>query len=184
MYQGSTAGVPNYFAQRGHACPHHYNPADWIMNRAQVVPFDELDQAGFFPSDERKLPDPVPLNTSRQWSRHAHDLGITMEEKPVGKTKQIQMLLRREVTNFARDRMALAGRIGFSTLLSVLIGAIFMGVGASDSSNIAVRIRFVVALCSCSFTGFSHSLSASSSEPAKPFRCPYPYLVSSSLLLL
>jgi len=69
-----------------------------------------------------------------------------MEEKPVGKTKQIQMLLRREVTNFARDRMALAGRIGFSTLLSVLIGAIFMGVGASDSSNIAVRIRFVAAL--------------------------------------
>jgi ABC-type multidrug transport system ATPase subunit len=36
MYTGTTEGVPDYFADRGHPNPTNYNPADWIMNVAQV----------------------------------------------------------------------------------------------------------------------------------------------------
>jgi ABC-type multidrug transport system ATPase subunit len=33
MYQGSVSKVPGYFADRNHAQPPNYNPADWIMVR-------------------------------------------------------------------------------------------------------------------------------------------------------
>lgn len=136
MYDGSVANVPNFFAERGHPCPPHHNPADWIMNRAKAVPIDELDKAGFFPCDERKLDD-QPLNVSyRSFSLVFPAPGVEPNEKGAGMKTQIKLLLHREYKNLVRDKFAMAGRLGFSTLLSLLVGAIFKDVGMSSSVKI------------------------------------------------
>ena len=135
MYEGSVANVPNYFAERGHPCPPHHNPADWIMNRAKAVAIDELDKAGFFPGDERKLED-SPLSASKSAPIFSRVPENEADEKSVGMMKQIRMLLLRELKNLVRDKFSMAGRLGFSTLLSLLVGAIFKDVGTTSSSKV------------------------------------------------
>ena len=44
------------------------------------------------------------------------------------------MLFSREIKNLTRDKGALGARLGLTTFLSLLIGLIFRGVGATDSS--------------------------------------------------
>ena len=42
MYQGAVNDIPDYFEARGQPLPLHYNPADWIMNVAQVNTVEDL----------------------------------------------------------------------------------------------------------------------------------------------
>ncbi|CAB9512480.1 Putative white-brown complex homolog protein 30 [Seminavis robusta] len=137
MYQGSVANVPTFFAQRGHPCPPHFNPADWIMNRAKMISTTELCKAGFYPEDERILKDPKELNAAGTRSLFGKRRVIAWSSKTASKATQIRLLFRREVINLTRDKIAMAGRLGFSTLLSLMMGAIFWDVGNSDSANIA-----------------------------------------------
>ena len=135
MYDGPVTSVPTFFAERGHPCPPHHNPADWIMNRAKAVSIDDLEKAGFFPRDERKLNDKL-LNVSRSFSIMSRSPGLVLDEKGAGMVEQVKLLLYREFKNLIRDKFAMAGRLGFSTLLSLLVGAIFKDVGTSNSSEI------------------------------------------------
>jgi ABC-type multidrug transport system ATPase subunit len=147
MYQGNVADVPSYFKDRGHAVPLNYNPADWIMNVAQANSIEELDNADFFPADERKLPEPF---TEAMEGRD--ELGITMtaydddedsarpDNAPVGQLTQAAMLFNRELRNLKRDKGAFGGRMGFSIVLASLIGLIFYEVGEQPSDVAAVSI--------------------------------------------
>jgi ABC-type multidrug transport system ATPase subunit len=142
MFQGSVDEVSDYFLARGHPLPPKYNPADWIMTVAQSIPLDELEEKGFFPEDQRKLP--------AAFTEHVEgkdELGITLterhesgdfDESPVGLSTQIYMLFSRELKNVRRDKAAIGARLGLTTFLSVLIGVIFLDVGSLPSGVSAV----------------------------------------------
>jgi ABC-type multidrug transport system ATPase subunit len=138
MYQGPVAEVPNYFGARNHPNPPNYNPADWIMNVAQSVNVKQLDADGFFPQDERPREDAFEAGEGKD------ALGITLtrrsmvgarDERRVSMLTEIQMLFGRELKNLTRDVASVGARFGLSVFLGVLIGIIFLDVGASDSAE-------------------------------------------------
>jgi hypothetical protein len=99
------------------------------------VPITDLDEAGFFPEDERKM--------SKAWvpgegwdATGTRIVKRSMREvaPPPGLKTQIVMLCIREWRNLLRDRVALAARFLFTLFLSLLIGVIFLDVGNSDSA--------------------------------------------------
>jgi len=141
MYQGAVADVPNYFAERGHPNPPNYNPADWIMNVAQSVPLQELDEHGFFPKDERDMgeafepeegKDALGITITTRFSIRGGD--VEYDEKPPGMLTQVGMLFKREIKNLYRDTTAIGARFGLTIFLGILIGIIFLKVGETDSS--------------------------------------------------
>ena len=143
MYNGPVPEVSEYFAARGHPLPKAYNPADWIMNVAQSVPFDELKQKKFFLEDERVIPDAFTGKVDGK-----DELGITLTERhstgvvddqPVGFTTEVSLLFQRELKNLTRDVAAVGARFGLTIFLSVLIGVIFLDVGATDPAEAKVR---------------------------------------------
>jgi energy-coupling factor transporter ATP-binding protein EcfA2 len=143
MYNGPVPEVSEYFAARGHPLPKAYNPADWIMNVAQSVPFDELKQKKFFLEDERVIPDAFTGKVDGK-----DELGITLTERhstgvfddqPVGFTTEVSLLFQRELKNLTRDVAAVGARFGLTIFLSVLIGVIFWDVGATDPAESKVR---------------------------------------------
>lgn len=142
MYQGAVDDVPEYFRVRGNPLPPKYNPADWIMSVAQSIPVDELGEKGFFPVDERDLPAPFTEKVEGK-----DELGITLtehhvlgtfDERPVGLLTQISMLFSRELKNLKRDKAAVGARFGLTIFLSILVGVIFLDVGAASSDDPAV----------------------------------------------
>lgn len=107
------------------------------MYVAQSLTVKELDDAGFFPSDERDLGDAFEPEEGKD------ALGITItrrsfaradDEKPPGFVDQTKLLFLREWRNLLRDVTALGARFGLTIFLSVLIGTIFLDVGETDSA--------------------------------------------------
>ena len=146
MYQGAVDDIPEYFGSRGHPLPPKYNPADWIMNVAQSIPIDQLNENGFFPNDDRQLPEPFVGKMEGK-----DELGITItgrhaapdfDERQVGLPVQVSMLFSREIKNIGRDKAAIGARFGLTIFLSLLVGIIFLDVGAEDSENPAVRTLY------------------------------------------
>lgn len=106
---------------------------------------NELDEAGFFPKDERDIGEPfipdsgrdalgVTLTKRGNKSGHGSSTtgGVTVEAPPPGPLVQIQLLFEREVNNLKRDVTALGARFGLTIFLGVLVGIIFLDVGKSD----------------------------------------------------
>eukprot|EP00545_Synedropsis_sp_CCMP1620_P006773 CAMPEP_0119029612 /NCGR_PEP_ID=MMETSP1176-20130426/40607_1 /TAXON_ID=265551 /ORGANISM="Synedropsis recta cf, Strain CCMP1620" /LENGTH=762 /DNA_ID=CAMNT_0006985961 /DNA_START=446 /DNA_END=2734 /DNA_ORIENTATION=- len=146
MYQGAVSAVPDYFGARNHPSPPNYNPADWIMNVAQSVELRQLDADGFFPEDEREVEDPFEGDET---SKHnilgitTHSVGDDFDARPVGFFTELSWLFHRELTNFRRDTAALFSKFGLTLFLGILIGIIFLGVGATDPSEVNnVNSRF------------------------------------------
>eukprot|EP00980_Cylindrotheca_fusiformis_P027773 scaffold22559_cov111-Cylindrotheca_fusiformis.AAC.12 len=139
MYQGAVEDVPDYFEARGHPLPPKYNPADWIMNVAQSVPIDELNKLGFFPEDERKLPDPGTeiYIDGKDESGHVDgdELLGDVETRRASLLTQMNLLYTRELRNIARDKGAIGARFGLTIVLSLLVGIIFYDVGVADSAD-------------------------------------------------
>eukprot|EP00980_Cylindrotheca_fusiformis_P027786 scaffold22559_cov111-Cylindrotheca_fusiformis.AAC.25 len=137
MYQGAVEDVPDYFEARGHPLPPKYNPADWIMNVAQSVPMDELNQLGFFPQDERDLPDPGTeiFVDGKDESGHANgDELAEIDTRGASMPTQLKLLYTRELRNISRDVNAVGARFGLAIVMSLLVGIIFFEVGDTDSA--------------------------------------------------
>jgi ABC-type multidrug transport system ATPase subunit len=143
MYNGPVPDVAEYFEVRGHPVPKAYNPADWIMNVAQSVPFNELKEKNFFMEDTRNIPEPFSGKIDGK-----DELGITLTERhtsadfdatPVGFGTEVSLLFQRELRNLTRDKAAVGARFGLTIFLSVLIGVIFLDVGSADSAEPQVR---------------------------------------------
>lgn len=134
MYQGAVGDVPEFFEARGKALPPNYNPADWIMTVAQATPLENLNKAGFFPSDSRTLPD-VSIAAGEEDKDIFEDarLSTNRDDRPVGVLTQTMMLFDREFQNIKRDKTVIGSRMGFSTVLALLLGVIFFDVGSQPS---------------------------------------------------
>eukprot|EP00980_Cylindrotheca_fusiformis_P027784 scaffold22559_cov111-Cylindrotheca_fusiformis.AAC.23 len=138
MYQGAVEDAPDYFEARGHPLPPKYNPADWIMNVAQSVPMDELNQLGFFLEDERDLPDPGTeiFVDGKDESGHANgDELAEIDTRGASMLTQLNLLYTRELRNIRRDKGAIGARFGLAIVMSTLIGIIFFEVGDTDSAD-------------------------------------------------
>lgn len=109
------------------------------QNVAQSTDSKELDDAGFFPKDERDIGeafddageghDALGITITRRPAEDAEDIA---DQRPPGVGTQISMLFTRERKNLVRDTTALGARFGLTIFLSVLIGIIFLDVGKSD----------------------------------------------------
>ena len=113
------------------------------MNVAQSVAIKELDDAGFFPRDDREMGEPfepeegkdaLGITTSRRGFSSRSFSAEEWDETPPGPMEQTKLLFLREWRNLQRDVAALGARFGLTTFLSILIGVIFLDVGATDSS--------------------------------------------------
>jgi hypothetical protein len=102
------------------------------------VPITELDEAGFFPEDERGMGKAlVPRKGQDATGSSIVERSMRTMMKnttPPGLMTQLVMLCIREWRNLHRDRVALAARFLFTLFLSLLIGVIFLDVGNSDSA--------------------------------------------------
>jgi ABC-type multidrug transport system ATPase subunit len=139
MYQGLVQDVPQYFKDRGQPLPKNYNPADWIMNVAQANTIEQLNSDGFFPKDDRELPEPFTDTIEGK-----DELGITLTERhlegdfddrPPNLCVQLTMLFMREIRNIKRDTAAVGARFGLTIFLGLLVGLIFHDVGEQDKTQ-------------------------------------------------
>lgn len=135
MYQGPVSYVADYFGARGHPCPRNYNPADWIMKIAQKVSIEDLEQAGFFPEDERKESQITGVDTSKVLSLRNESI-LPVEEKPPSMATEISMLVWRELKHIRRARSVTVARIIQSMVLASVIGLIFFNVGSAPSNTV------------------------------------------------
>lgn len=141
MYQGAVTDVPDYFAARGHENPPNYNPADWVMNVAQSITEAQLNDDGFYPTDERPMQDAFAAEDGKD------ALGITLTRgtkeggedlRAVGIGTEISLLFQREVNNLRRDVTAVGARFGLTAFLSILFGVIFLDVGETSAEDMSV----------------------------------------------
>lgn len=136
MYQGPVDSVADYFGARGHPCPRNYNPADWIMKIAQKVPIQELEEAGFFPRDERKERVTTEVDTSEVIILRNQSIPQA-DEKPPSMATEISMLVWREIMHIRRAKSVTVARIIQSMVLASVIGLIFFDVGNAPNSSVS-----------------------------------------------
>jgi hypothetical protein len=122
-------------------------PADWIMNIAQSVDFKQLEADGFFPEDRRDIGaafDSSDSSTGRDaLGITTHSIDETVDTRPVGFVTQLRLLFLREVMNFKRDTTSLVSKFGLTIFLAILIGIIFLDVGATDNdAQLNIQSRF------------------------------------------
>eukprot|EP00590_Aulacoseira_subarctica_P007629 CAMPEP_0172418616 /NCGR_PEP_ID=MMETSP1064-20121228/5070_1 /TAXON_ID=202472 /ORGANISM="Aulacoseira subarctica , Strain CCAP 1002/5" /LENGTH=628 /DNA_ID=CAMNT_0013157611 /DNA_START=120 /DNA_END=2003 /DNA_ORIENTATION=- len=142
MYQGSVHDVSTFFDQRGYSVPANYNPADFVMNVAQMYSEKELEKDGFFPKDLRNLPPAIlrkSMHPASALSSSQRKLNPTYEdevedERRVSMLTEIKLLYIRELKSMVRFTVPLKARFGLTTFMGILIGIIFFRVGATDES--------------------------------------------------
>jgi hypothetical protein len=106
---------------------------------AQSVSIEHLDKDGFFPKDTRDIgdafTDTVEGKDALGITITSHEVKDSPDDSQPGAGTQISMLFNREIRNLKRDTMALGARLGLTTFLSLLVGVIFLDVGAADSNK-------------------------------------------------
>ena len=171
MYQGSVADIPNYFGSRGFKCPTNYNPADFIMSVALTQSINTLDEAGFFPEDDRNIGESF---TVKEGLHHKDALGITNSESSrhltddatPGTATQIRLLFGRELSNLVRATHALKARTGMTVMISLLIGCLFYQVAKlAFDEFITVQTTFGALLLALMANIFSTALPSLTSFP-------------------
>jgi len=143
MYEGNVSNVPAFFAMHDYPMPPNYNPADWIMMVAQMQDIKELESAGFFPKDERPLTE--AFEGDQMENKDALGNTITrasvvgqIDERHVTQMTEFVWLMRREIIAMKRDKMFLIARFIQATIMSLLIGVIFLNVGERDPNEAVV----------------------------------------------
>jgi len=149
MYEGNVSNVPAFFAMHDYPMPPNYNPADWIMMVAQMQDIKELESAGFFPKDERPLTE--AFEGDQMENKDALGNTITrasvvgqIDERHVTQMTEFVWLMRREIIAMKRDKMFLIARFIQATIMSLLIGVIFLNVGERDPNEAVVSLHLVL----------------------------------------
>ena len=143
LYQGSVPNAQDYFEHRGHPCPANYNPADWFIAVAQNNSIEELEQAGFFPSEA----EPMKMMVTSFGSSDSFST-TKRQDQPATKYTQMKLLFMRELMHMYRYPYPLYARYGLTIMLSALIGTIFSGIGETDKSDpYNLQSHFGVVMC-------------------------------------
>lgn len=132
MYQGPIEDVASYFAGKGYGIPVGYNTADWIIHVSQSSSLEDLEKQGFFPMDKRVIAQADEINLVESNSGPSHVSVVT----------EIVMLFQREIRAIYRDSRATLARYGITSLLGLLIGTIFFGVGKTNPEVYSVSLNY------------------------------------------
>ncbi|KAG7372547.1 ABC transporter [Nitzschia inconspicua] len=132
MYDGSLGPQLNdYFAAKGFAKPDDYNIADWILTVAQVTPIPDLEEAGFFQEDAKKIKNEDIYDSQLEEKNGARKLLV----HHVGLSTEIRLLFGREMKRLRRDKLAVTVRVLSTGFFGLFYGLIYLNIGTTDLSD-------------------------------------------------
>ena len=105
---------------------------------AQLQGIEELEDAGFFPKDERPKTEAFKgeeiegKDAIGNTIVEAPDVNGKRDERHVTQITELVWLMRREGNAMKRDKMFLVARFVQATAMSLLVGIIFLHVGEAD----------------------------------------------------
>merc|ERR1712188_339559 len=114
--------MTSYFASKGHQCPAHYNPADYVMFLMQTKSQNVVEGLADAWSDEETnaiaqvLNSIPPENLQASKASNATKAGFCM---------QFQALIIREFQQVLRDKAGMAARIGTTLFLNLIVAFVF-----------------------------------------------------------
>lgn len=114
---------------------------------AQMQDVKELEAAGFFPKDERPITeafhgDEIEGKDALGNTITRSSVIGTVDERHVTQLTEFVWLMRREINAMKRDKMFLIARFMQATVMSLLIGVIFLFVGDRDPNQPVVSTSF------------------------------------------
>jgi ABC-type multidrug transport system ATPase subunit/ABC-type polysaccharide/polyol phosphate export permease len=124
MYMGKTADVPADFEKMALPCPNNYNPADWVIDAAQLCSIEDLETKGFFPKDTRA----VVASTNKE-------LFVVPKTSHVSMMTELSLLLSREKIALLKSPLPMIINVCITGFLALVFGVIFLGIGKSDREN-------------------------------------------------
>ena len=151
MHQGDVSSISDDFSKLGYPVPPNYNPADWVLDVAQINSVEELERKGFFGQMPAGF---LAIITSQQQQQEALDIP---DRQHVSQWIEFQYLQKREAYNLYRNPGPMMINVGATSFLAVVFGVIFFGVGKEDRAQFAVsNINIVLNCILFSMTLFSH----------------------------
>jgi hypothetical protein len=131
MHQGAVATICNDFSTLGYPVPPNYNPADWVLDVAQINSVEELERKGFFGS----MPEGHLANIIFSKQQEALDIP---DRHHVSRWTEFLHLQKREAYTLHRNPGTMVINVGTTSFLSVVFGVIFFGVGREDRTQFSV----------------------------------------------
>lgn len=147
LYAGPAAASLAHFASLGHACPEHYNPAEFI---ADLISIDHSS-----PALEEETKGRLD-SLAAVWRQHSADNssvaslparsatpGVEGEKGDEGEEElvprapwhvQLRLLLKRSWRQVTRDRSAMMARVSSNLSSAAVFGAIFFRMGRNQAS--------------------------------------------------
>jgi len=138
MYTGRTMDVPADFARLGYPCPTTYNPADWVVDVAQLGTMDELESHGFFPKKQNDMSVAVVMDEPKSIKEGTRSVDPSNENNHVSTWTELVLLVKREYTSVTKSPMPMIINVSLTGFLAVVFGVIFFGIGKEDRSNALV----------------------------------------------
>ncbi|KAF8057645.1 FUM1 [Scenedesmus sp. PABB004] len=148
VYAGPAAAALDYFEALGHACPAHYNPAEFVADLISIDFTTPEAEAG-----SRACVDALAAAwaqaeaaaaTAAAGAAGAHHiartasgeaaLGAVSPRPKAGWRRQFALLLRRSWRQITRDKAAAIARLSSNLSSAVIFGAIFWRMGRKQSS--------------------------------------------------
>jgi len=121
IYHDDAAAVTKYFADLGHVCPPHYNPADFVMFLMQQQT-NEGTEALHQAWQKQLPPTPASGTVAHHMTRDPH----ARLEPTSGLFTQFKFLAHRELRGVIRDKAALGARFGTTIFLNLIVGVVFL----------------------------------------------------------
>ena len=148
MYSGPAKGALQHFAELGHACPPHFNPAEWL---ADLVAIDHSSPEAEGATRERLLQlatawrtvssaaaaasaAPPPLETAAIQVAGNGGSGGDRAASACGLGRQVSLLFRRSLQHVLRDQATMLSRASSQISSAVVFSAIFWRMKRSQSS--------------------------------------------------
>lgn len=122
MYMGKTSEVPADFEKMSLPCPSNYNPADWVIDAAQLYSIEDLETKGFFPQDARAV-----VTSTKEF--------VVPETSHVSMMTELSLLLSREKIALVKSPLPMIINVCLTGFLALVFGVIFLGIGTSDREN-------------------------------------------------
>jgi ABC-type multidrug transport system ATPase subunit len=118
MHQGAVATICDDFSTRGYPVPPNYNPADWVLDVAQINSVEELERKGFFGQmPAGHLSNIRSSKTNTRYSKLQVGLDIP-DRQHVSHWTEFQQLQKREIYSLYRNPGPMVINVGATSVLS------------------------------------------------------------------
>lgn len=122
IYHDKVEEMTAYFARKGHICPAHYNPADFIMFMMQMESKASVHELADAWGQKAAQPSATDIETGVTGKK---DQNVTRSAAKPGCCRQFRALIAREFQQVIRDKGGMAARIGSTLFLNLIVGFVF-----------------------------------------------------------